>query len=186
MADTPAVVDGARGNDTWLLHIVEMKFLDGTVRVWSGYPDLEFEGHTWTGLGAMLGITAAQGTIGKPGALFTLSLSSVHPTVRARFREKIGLRPTTVRFVKSLDKGKTWTALPLKKFGYTSNLRTQGGLVMVDIVHPYQIVFRRRARKWSNEDQQRIFPSDTGLAQMRTVATGTNIRFPYLKQQSDK
>ena len=177
-------VDSTPARETWLCVTIDMEFDDGHLYLWSGQPDLNFDGKTWIGLGGILEFTKNENTIGPPGGPVTVALNGVNERVRPRFRNPIGQRPTTLNFLRSVDSGQSWHKLPVARFGYTSNLRQKGGLVQVDLVHPFEVLFRRRPRYWSDEDQRRINPTDSGFSMMRSIAAGTNILFPYLKQQT--
>lgn len=177
-------VDTTPARETWLCVTIDVEFDDGHLYLWSGQPNLEYDGKTWNGLGGILEFTKNENTIGPPKGPVTIALNGVDSSVRSRFREPVGQRPVTLNFLRSVDLGQTWHKLPVAKFGYTSNLRQKGGLVQIDLVHPFEVLFRRRPRLWSDEDQRRRVSTDSGFAMMRAIHAGTNILFPYLKQQT--
>lgn len=157
---------------------------DQTLRFWSGLKNLQFEDHTWIGAGSVLSSEGVETSIGAAAHVLTVGLSGLHPTVRTHFRAPIGHLPATMRFIRSADGGATWVVLPMKRFGFTSSPRMQGGVYLVDIVHPFEVAFRRRAINWSDEDQRRRYDNDNGLSEMRAISEGTNIKFPYLRELS--
>ena len=179
------VIDSARARGVWLCVLLDLELEDGTLHLWSGDGALVFDNDEYTGLGALIGFTPNESTTSHPASKITATLNSQHPAIRNKFLEPIGNIETTMRFVKSTDQGVSWTALPIGRKGYTSNLRQQSGTILIDLVHPFEIAFRRRPRYWSNEDARRRNSSDSGFAMMRAISEGVSIRFPYLKQQSE-
>ena len=171
--------------DNWFHILLEIdkagEFSSDTLRFWSGLQDLRFEGVSWLGMGSIMSADGIESSIGAPNNTLTVGISSLHPTVRTHFMHPIGHKPATLRFIRSQNGGKTWTLLPVQRFGFTSSPRLQGGVYLVDIVHPFEIAFRRRAAQWSDEDQRRRYSNDNGMSQMRDVAEGVNIRFPFLR-----
>ena len=175
-------LDSSRARDTWLNVCIDLEFSDGTLYVWSGSSPLYIGGNQYLGLGPILEFTPNENSVGAPPSKVTVKLNNVHRSVRNRFQEPLGSLECSMRFVKSTDEGKTWAFLPVGRYGYTSNLRLQSEQILIDLVHPFELAFRRRPRYWSNEDQRRTYSSDSGFSMMRQMSEGVNIRFPYLKQ----
>ena len=178
------VLDSDLARDTFLCVILDVEFDDGTLYVWSGVGTLLFQNHEYQGLGSLIGFTANENSTGAPSHKITVELNAEHPAVRGRFLQPLGNLEVDMKWIKSSDEGRTWTALPIGKKGYTSNLRLQSGRVLIDLVHPFEIAFRRRPRYWSNEDARRRNSRDSGFAMQRDIAGGVNIRFPFLKHST--
>ena len=176
------VRDSSRARDTWLAVCIDIEFTDGHLRLWSGATDLLFENEEWTGLGSLLEATPNENTKTFLANKITIALNAVNASVRRRVTEPIGHLPAILRWIKSTDGGATWSALPVGRYGYTSNLRRQSEQILIDVVHPFELAFRRRPHYWSNEDQRRAHASDSGFAMMRQIASGHSIKFPFLKQ----
>ena len=187
------VIDESAARDTWLCILLQIDLptaRGGTQYLWSGVGTLLFDNVEWQGLGSVIEFTRNENTTEHPSMKVTVTLNSEYPLPNGRklnsyFMDPIGNLPVTMTYVKSTDEGQTWSKLPIGRRGYTSNLRQQSGRILIDIVHPFEIAFRRRPRYWSNEDARRRNSSDSGFAQMREISSGVNIRFPYLKQYSE-
>ena len=172
--------DSTPSDDRLLAALVDIEHPTESDRhFWTGSRELFVDGNIYDGLGACVGFSGSETTIGEPDSQITLTFNAVLDEYRGFFLTPIGHLLTTIRLSTSDNHGRDWTILPsLRRVGYTSNPRLQGPLYLVDVVHPYQVVFRRRARLWSNADQQRREPGDTAFDQMHEIASGLEIRWP--------
>lgn len=170
--------------------LAEFEFDSGTLRMWSGYGDLVFNGDTYTGGGNLIGISDIQETqeLEAKGLVFSLTgipqnLIATALTERTRGRP-CRLYLAIVSSTRSVD----------TESG-DSVLTEDGGLVLLEnqlVDSPYRIFTgmmdvmeltdnadsatfrlsaesslivgqRNKVRRYTSEEQRRVYPADKGL-----------------------
>jgi hypothetical protein len=167
--------------------LFEGDFQGGFVRVWSGIGDLSWNGYTWTGVGALGGISDIEETDEVKAAGITVALSGIAP-------EMIALALNSVRQNKE---GRLYLAL---FDGETANLLADPYLCFegrldvaeidegpesatVSIKYENRLIDleRSRERRYTHEDQQLDYPGDRGfeyIASLQDVQISWGIPAP--------
>lgn len=157
------------------VYFFQAEFASGTVYLWTGIGDKSWNGHTWKGVGWVLGFSEVQETTEIRATNMTISLSGVAPEVLALVLNELRQnKPCTLwqgllsppaefgtfatppnqlivdpfqAFAGRLDMGEydKNPEKPAIRFSYESRLR--------DLLRP-------RVFRYTDEDQQRDFPGD--------------------------
>jgi hypothetical protein len=80
---TPAVLAALLAPDVSLALMVEIGFRSGSVYIWSGLGDLSWNGHTWKGLGTLMGIAASEDAATVEARGISILLSGLDPALLA-------------------------------------------------------------------------------------------------------
>lgn len=143
------------------------EFISGTVRTWSGFGNLSWDGQTWTGTGTLLSISSVEETS-------DISANSVTAVLNGVPSELISLALAECQ--QGAD-GFVW-------LGFLSNgavvsdpvllfqgrldvpaIEENGEVSQVSISYESRLIDLQRSResRYTNEDQQRQFPGDRGM-----------------------
>jgi hypothetical protein len=147
---------------------VEAEFSGGPVRFWNGPGPITWDGKTWTGAGQLLAISEIEETGGVEATSVTLTLSGVPSNLIAiAYGEFVQGRPCRV-----------WQGFltASNQVIVSPQLVTQGRMdtiadsddgsfakITVTVESNLSDLQRPRVRRYTDQDQQRLFPGDRGL-----------------------
>lgn len=148
---------------------VEMMFDSTPLRLWSGFGDLTFDGHVYTGAGTFGAITEIEESasdVRASGVAMTLSgIPSQY--ISLGLSEKFQGRAVTI-WLAFFDSSMAVIQDPIKIFkgrmdypqleesGETARITVFAESHLVDLERP-------RVRRYTDEDQRQLYPGDTGL-----------------------
>lgn len=172
---TGAMVTGIAGAQVAPVVFVEMDFESGFVRAWNGAGPLVWNGHTWQGGGELMAISPIEETQAIEATSIQLTLSGVPSSlVSVAYVDFSQGRPVTIWLgLLDIDAG-TIVADPVQIFsgrmdtisdqddGETASLSVTAESNLADLD-------RLRVRYFTDQDQQRLFPSDRSLRFMPAI-----------------
>lgn len=147
--------------------LFEGEFATGTVRAWSGYGTLLWNGFEWSGTGTLLSVsnisetneTAAQGVTvslsGIPSDLISLTLAEVKQGASGKIYFGLLDDQTVINNPILLFSGKL--DIP--------SISDEGEFAEITITYESRLIDLERPRinRYTPEDQKRLFPGDLGL-----------------------
>ncbi len=153
---------------------LEIEFSDTTVRFWTGYGELEADGETWSGIGAVLGISANTevADLSAQGMTFTLSgLDTI--VIAAILNENYKLRPITL-YLGALDADNQPVSTLYQQFSGrmdTINITEDGQSATITINAENRLIDlqRPRIRKYTHQEQLNRY-GDKSFALVATIA----------------
>lgn len=80
---TPAVLAALQLPDVQLSMLASIGYRSGTVYVWSGIGDLSWNGHTWKGMGSLLGVETPEDAATVEARGIAVLLSGLNPALLA-------------------------------------------------------------------------------------------------------
>lgn len=167
---TAAVATEVQKDEVQPIVLAELDFPSGFVRVWSGIGQLTWNGVTWEGTGALGTVSVVEETVDlrAVGLNFTLtgvdsSLLSIALGEDYRGRSaKLYLGFLDSTGVVIVDPTQIWggriDTMESTDAGETATIILAAESRLVDLERPGEI------RRYTDEDQQREFPGDEGLA----------------------
>ena len=176
---TAASLSPGRFDAAVLLEFVDMPDgFPGTTRFWSGTGDLSFEAETWTGGVGIIQLSAIENT-GEPGnRRATATLPATDPADRARLMQDWGPFAIEIGWIRSTDRGATWSRVPMRFKGRLSEPRFVEGALTVTIETHTGDVDRGRPLYWSHDAQRARHPGDDFFEYTAELEQGQEIRWP--------
>ena len=145
---------------------VQMAFITETVYIWSGLGATDWNGHTWQGLGSLLGFSTPEDSSTVEAKGITITLSGIDATLmpEALTDFQLGL-PVTVYFG-ALNAGSLFGTPVVAWAGRMDqpSFEISGNEVTLSINCENRLIDMNIAvdRRYTNEDQQLDFPGDLG------------------------
>jgi hypothetical protein len=154
--------------------LAEFAFASGTLRMWTGLGDKTWDGHTWSGAGDFAQITPIDETteIGAAGMNFTLSgipSSLISISLNDAYRNKpcklwLAILDDDEAIVATYRCfGGRMDVMNIEDAGETATITVQAENRLIDLTRP-------RILRYSDADQQRLHPGDTGLRYAASLA----------------
>ena len=152
----------------------EGAFASGWVRVWTGARDIAWDGKTWTGAGALLGLGPLEETSEVVASGTTVSLSGVP-------LDLIGL---AIEEARQGSPGRLWLALltpegaviadPVQAFSGrldVPEIAEDGSTCTITLSYESRLIDLGTPRNWryTHESQQVLFPGDRGFAYVTAI-----------------
>lgn len=169
-----AVATAIAGTVVRLAFFAEFQFASGTLRMWSGNGDKNWNSQTWTGGGDHVGISPIdESTDGASGMAF--SLSGVPNTLRAlaladnyrgRFcKAWLAILDASDNVVDAYQfyAGRMDVMTIEAASATTSRITLQSENRLIDL-------FRARTSRYTNAEQERLSPGDTSLSRVAKIA----------------
>lgn len=143
-------------------------FTTGTVRAWSGYGDLSWNGQTWTGTGNLLTVSAIQEAAetvangasitlsGIPSELISLALGSVRQGANGKIY--LGFLTTANAVISDpvlVFEGRLDVPI-IEENGETATIAIAYESRLIDLERP-------RESRYTDQDQKRVYPGDRGF-----------------------
>jgi len=177
-ADT-ALTDHFAGKVVYPILLAKAEFPSGDLNLWSGYGEITYDGDTYTGAGDLLQVSPAQETRDLQANAMDFTLSGVPgELISIALAEEYQDRPITA-WIGGLDtSGNLITPYPyfkgrmdtmaLDEGGDTATINLTAENVLVTLQRP-------KVRRYTNEDQQDLYPGDKGLSQVTSLNDGRSI-----------
>lgn len=146
----------------------ELEFDPATLRLWTGIGPIAWNGQTWQGVGVMGRIGGVNETMEIRAAGATMELSGLNSDLLAAgLNEHYQNRPARV-WLAFLDAGGQVIADPVLIFANRMDVMEvddQGDTSTIRLTTINNLIDLRRARAWryTDQDQQQLFPGDTSL-----------------------
>lgn len=153
--------------------LVQLSWMSGVVRCWTGYHDLSWDGHTWVGTGHLGTVSEiGENSDGTANGL-SLTLSGIPSSVIANDLENDSQgQPGRVWFG-TLQNG-SFTVDPYLVFDGlidVANISDDGETASVTVNLEKELFDNRAsARRYTHEDQQLDYPGDLGLEYVAGLA----------------
>lgn len=146
----------------------------GVFRGWTGIGSLEYDNQIWTGVGRLGQITPVNSVSDISIQEVRFTLSGVDPDNLDVLNEAVRLRPAQAWLACLDDKGKIvdepFQLLDCEMDTQELNVEEGGTATIVIIARSgFFSLERSQNEVWSNEDQQRRFPGDTGLSYLASL-----------------
>ena len=150
------------------IFLVEAEFSSGTIRVWTGPGDIQWNSQTWTGVGDLGGISEIiEGTALRANNV-VLQLSGIPQALALKALDEVRFgKPATIWFG-ALDSNGAVVADPFMAFsGFIDTAElvegAETGAVKVNIESELIALQRAREQRYTDEDQQQRYPGDKGF-----------------------
>lgn len=153
--------------------LAKADFDSGALAVWSGYGDLTWDGITFTGAGALLGLAGVQETAADRANAVQLALTGIDAAlISLALTEEYQGRSCTV-WLGALS-GRDLIADPVKLFaGFMDVLEHSDSGETADFVMTVETKYaplqRANPRRWTPEDQRIVSATDTGFDQVPSL-----------------
>jgi len=146
----------------------EGEYVSGTLRLWSGVGSIDWNGHTWTGAGSLLGIAEVTETADLKAAGWSVSLSGVSTALIAVAMAEAQLGQDGLMWFGFIDAAGAVVVDPYLAFqgrldvpviedgGETCTIAIQYESRLVDLERP-------RLRRWTAEDAKIDYPDEAGF-----------------------
>jgi len=168
---TPDMAAALQAGELWPAMLVYGKFLDGEVRLWSGYGPIVWQGQTWQGIGTLLSVSSIEEGTDVEARGVTLSLSGFDPDLLAEALGQVrqGL-PVIIYFVLFYpgsprgiiaDPLMAWAG---KMDQPTINASNETAVISLSCENRLTAMNVAVDRRYTTEDQQRDWPGDAGLS----------------------
>lgn len=146
----------------------EGEFSGGTVRLFTGYGSIEWDGHTWTGSGQMLTISAIQESSDLQAINFTVSLNGQLSSLLAIALGQVRRGKPGSVWLGLLDDAGSLIADPFLCFRGRADkpdIVPDPENAIIAVAYESRLIdaSRRRERRYTSEDQQSDYPTDKGF-----------------------
>lgn len=154
--------------------LAEIDHPSGTFRCWTGIGYLEYNGFTWTGIGLLGSISPIKSTSDLSIQEINFSLSGVNPETLALLDDAVRNLEANV-WLAALDSKNQIIKEPYQLLNCILDYQTfsidDNGSATVSIIarSSFYTIERAIDEVWSNEDQTKRFPTDTGLSLLHTL-----------------
>lgn len=160
--------------------LFQLDFASGPARFWTGLGDLVWNGLTFSGLGELLKLSSIEETAGVESKGVTLTLSGLPVGSIATIEHEAWQNRTARIWLATFESdGATLAAEPVLLFrGRMDTLAHEEGSTatylltmesrLVDLERP-------RIRRYTNADQQQMYPGDRGFEFVESVAAGVDV-----------
>lgn len=185
MIETPTTdqINASRASTVRLAFFVELQLTSGTQYLCSAIRNIDWNGHTWGGLGALASISgieektsleAVSATVGLSGVpLSWRSLALQEPIRGRRANVWVGLFDEneqlignpTLEYSGLLDAPQIATSAPDENGERTAEISIRVGGILADFAR------RGRGRRHTDADQQAMYPGDTFYSRADHIAT---------------
>lgn len=165
----PATQAAAEQPTVWPVLFVQMDFASQTSRVWSGVGPIDWDGHTWQGMGELGEITGIEETATVRAAGIGFRLSGLGPSLLEKAmigKSEYRRRPVKVWLGFSDATGVPLAPPTLVWSGQMDVMTiTAGETLTIDLTAENDLIDleRPRTRRYTPEDQKEIYPDDLGF-----------------------
>jgi hypothetical protein len=148
--------------------LVKAEFSSGDFNLWSGIGDLSFNGDTYSGVGDLLGVSRTEETMETRATTLNISLSGIPSTTLSLvLSEDFQGKPATLWFG-ILDSSGALISNPVIVFKGkmdVMDISEDGDSSTVSVSAESDLVELKdsRERRYTDEDQQELYPGDRGL-----------------------
>jgi hypothetical protein len=153
------------------------EFVSGTVYLWSGVGAKVWNGHTWLGMGQLVGLSGVGETGGLNAEGVVCTLSGIPNDLLTKALSEIRHSKKCTLWFAYLDANDAIVTDPFQLFSGladTAVIRRARKTSTIAITYENRAIDgRARVRRYTNEDQQIDFPGDTGLKYMNDLQDKT-------------
>ena len=149
-----------------------------TSYLWDGSGDFLYDGNTYQGTEGAIGVSPSTSALGGSDQRLTVSIPLIGLAARMAAIENRGPTPASLAWLVSTDGGATYSPTPRRFMGRVSGPRILDEVLFVELETWLGDADRSIVRNWSDEDQQRRYPGDKGLANARTISEGIESSWP--------
>lgn len=148
--------------------IFEGEFASGVVRLWTGFGDLVWNGHTWAGGGNFLGVSPMEEVSGVVAAGATVNLAGVRADlIKVAIEEARQGLPGRAWFGLLNDAGQV-IADPAQLFVGrldVPNINADGASVVISVSYENRLIDMDRTRqfRYTDQSQRALHPNDAGF-----------------------
>lgn len=148
--------------------LYEGEFVSGTIRYWTGYGNISWNGYTWTGLGAILSISAIEETSQVKASGVNVKLSGISSSIIGTALSECRLGKVGRIYFGCLDSSGNVVADPYLAFSGRLDVPTiiaEGETCTVSVTYESKLIDLQRAveRRYTDEDQKVDYPTDRGF-----------------------
>ena len=149
-------------------YAIEAQFLEGTVRLWTGLGEITIDSNTYTGSGALLGVSSVEETAELKATTLTVTLSGIDSSIlaaslNANYQNRLltvflGMLNTSYGVVASsyqLFQGRM-DSMQINDTGNTISIALSVESRIIDLEKPNE-------SRYTSEEQKRLFTGDLGL-----------------------
>lgn len=150
------------------LFLYEGEFTGGTVRLFTGYGTIDWNGNTFTGSGQMLNITAIREVSELQAVNFTVSLNGELPSLISVALGQVRRGKPGSVWLGLLDANNALIADPFLCFKGRADrpdIVPDPSHTVISVAYESRLIdaSRRRERRYTSEDQQIDYPGDKGF-----------------------
>lgn len=150
------------------LILYEGEFSGGTVRLFTGYGTIDWNGYTWTGSGQMLNITSIQEVSELQAVNFTISLNGQLSSLLSIALGQVRRGKPGSLWLGLLNSSNALIADPFLCFKGRADkpdIVPDPENAMISVAYESRLIdaARRRERRYTSEDQQIDYPADSGF-----------------------
>ena len=171
---TQAVLEALEAQSLRPAILFEGEFASGWVRVWTGDFDLTWEGQTWIGAGALIGLGTLEDTTDIVASGTVVSLSGV----------PLDLISLAIAEARQGKPGRIWLALltperdiiadPLQAFSGrldVPEISEDGATCTITLSYESRLIDLGTPRSWryTHENQQALYPGDMGFEHVTAI-----------------
>ena len=149
--------------------LVELQFVSGPVRAWSGVGPLSWNGVTWAGVGLLGRVSTVEETLELKAAGASFQLSGIPPELLAPVVAEPIQSRAALLYLAFFDPD--WQVVPEPVLLFRGRMDTveiaDGGAIATITLYAesrLRDLERARVRRYTDADQQAEFPGDLGLS----------------------
>lgn len=151
------------------VYFVAITYVSGTKYVWTGYNTIAWNGHDWEGQGDLMGVSSITQTGDLNAEGITISFSGIDAgNVSSAMSDVAALLPVTVWFgLRNVTTGSIIVD-PVQCFSGFVDVPTlqddgEGPMISITAENDLIILSQASERRYTNDDQQIDYPTDTGF-----------------------
>jgi hypothetical protein len=166
--------------------LTEHNFPDGTVRNWTGFKTLNFDGFDWIGQGELVSFSDMSFGADDSAQTFSATLSGVNPALVAEARTGPPVRGHTATYwllffdpqtLQPLDQKYLLSEFIMDVIGYSGV-----GPAQRTVTLSYETIWsglnHAEYATWSDPDQKSQYPDDRGFEFVAEMVPGTRVNWP--------
>lgn len=165
---TASFIQQLEAGSKTVIVLYEGEFTTGTVYLWSGIGNIEYDGNTWVGVGTLAGIESIKETNGIKANGVRVTLSGIDATLRSAVLDEVRQGNAGTIYIGFLDDTGAIVSDPAVAFdGFLDvpNILDNGKDITISIAYESRLRDLERVRelRYTNESQQIRFPGDKGF-----------------------
>ena len=151
--------------------LIKATFNSGTIYVWNGLGDLSWGGDTYSGLGELLSISDVVESTEIKVENLTITFSALSAAYKALALTEVDLKNSVTIYLALITSAGAVVADPETIFVGNMDevrLKENGQTAVFDLVVNNRLIETQssKERRYTNQDQQSIHPTDTGFRHM--------------------
>jgi hypothetical protein len=148
--------------------LFEGEFEGGTLRFWTGFGTVTWNGHAWTGFGNLVGVSAIEETLDTRAAGVRIRLSGVSASIISTVLAQARHYQPGRLWLGALDAAGAIIADPYRSFAGLLggvSIEDSGDACTVTVTYESELALLEQSaeRRYTDEDQRIDYPDDRGL-----------------------